>query len=204
MQNAFIISEEKYSEEINQLKSSLAALNLNHNEIMFAQLLVEEIFLSFKSVSAETEDFYANISIKKRFGNVNIEISSKDEPFNPLKNLSDYNIDDDDYFNVQILKNNIDKLKYYRANGKNIISIKIREVYNKYIKNTVTGLILGIIIGLFLKTFVSFEVNDWIVENIIDSLQIIFINALTMVIAPMIFFSIIDGIINMSDATYIG
>ena len=41
-------------------------------------------------------------------------------------------------------------------------------------------------------------------SNIINSLQMIFINALTMVVAPMIFFSIIDGIISISDASYIG
>lgn len=34
-------------------------------------------------------------------------------------------------------------------------------------------------------------------------MQTIFINVLMLVVAPMIFFSIIDGIVNMSDATYI-
>lgn len=69
---------------------------------MSAKLLMEEIFLRLESVSAEPEDFSAQINIKKRFGNINIVISSKDEPFNPLKNLSDAKEDDDDYFNIQI------------------------------------------------------------------------------------------------------
>ena len=171
---------------------------------MSAKLLTEEIFLRLKSVSAEPEDFSAQINIKKRFGNINIVISSKEEPFNPLKNLSDAKEDDDDYFNIQILKVNLDKIKYSRANGKNIVSIKIHESDSKTLQNTFIGLIFGTFIGLFLRTFADSDVNLWIVENIIDSLQTIFINALTMVVAPMIFFSIIDGIISISDASYIG
>lgn len=65
-------------------------------------------------------------------------------------------------------------------------------------------MISGTFIGLFLRTFADSDVNLWIVDNIINSLQMIFINALTMVVAPMIFFSIIDGIISISDASYIG
>lgn len=98
---------------------------------MSAKLLTEEIFIRLESVSAESEDFSAQINIKKRFGNVNIIISSIDEPFNPLKNLSNAKEDDDDYFNIQLLKVNLDKLKYSRANGKNIVSIKIHESDSK-------------------------------------------------------------------------
>ena len=201
---AFTISKNFFSESINQLEKSLTELKLNRQEIMSAKLLTEEIFLRLESVSAEQEDFSAQINIKKRFGNINIVISSKDEPFNPLKNLFDAKEDDDDYFNIQILKVNPDKIKYSGANGKNIVSIKIHEYDSKTLQNTLIGLIFGTFIGLFLRTFADFDLNLWIIENIIDSLQMIFINALTMVVAPMIFFSIIDGIISISDASYIG
>ncbi len=196
--------QKKLPESINKLGKSLTELKLNRQEIMSAKLLTEEIFIRLESVSAEPENFSAQIKIKKRFDNVNIVIFSKEEPFNPLKNLSDAKENDDDYFNAQILKVNLDKLKYSRANGKNIVSIKIHESDSNAIQNTIIGLIYGTFIGLFLRTFADSDINLWIVENIIDSLQMIFINALTMVVAPMIFFSIIDGIISISDASYIG
>ena len=204
MNNSFAISLENYSEAMIRLEKALAEFDLNQHETTLAQLLVEENFIRLRKFSSKPEDFSAHIDIKKQFGDINIVFSSKEEPFNPLKNLFDAKEDDSDYPNIQILKVNLDKLKYSRANGKNIILIKVHEYDNKAIRNTLAGLIFGVIIGLFFRTFVDHDINLWVIKNVINSLQAIFINALTMVVAPMIFFSIIDGIINISDATYIG
>ena len=44
------------------------------------------------------------------------------------------------------------------------------------------------------------DVNKWLIENIFDSMQLMFINALMMLVAPMIFFTVIDGIAGISDS----
>ena len=201
-----IISRKNYSEEIKLLEKKLTDLRLSKHEIMIAELLVEETFLYFENATANPENFSASISLKKRTNNVNIIVSVKDEVFNPLKNLnlSQFSPEDSEYWNSNILKVYINKLNYSRKNGENIITIKVHETKNKTVRNTFIGLIVGLILGFLLKTFVNPEVNSWLIENIIDSLQRMFINALMMAVAPMIFFAVIDGIVGISDAAYIG
>lgn len=201
--NEFKTSKENYSETVQSLEKLLETEKLKQKEIMMAKLLLEEIFIRFENFKGDTEKFSADISIKKRFGDLYIIISAKGIPYNPLNNLYEVSEDDEDYFNAQILRVNINQLSYSRKNGRNVIAIKVHESDNKTIRETLAALVIGVFIGIFLKTFVSDDINLWITENIIDSLQTIFINVLMLIVAPMIFFSIIDGIVNMSDATYI-
>lgn len=201
--NTFVLSKENLSDTIRRLGERLAELELSKNDIMMAKLLTEEVFVRVEYFTADTENFSARVSIKKMFGDIKLVFAAKGASFNPLKNLSEVTDDDVCYWNVQVLKLNLDRLKYSRTRGENIIFIKIHESANKFVRETAAGLIFGTLVGIFLKEFTSPEISLWISQNIIDSLQEIFINALMMVVAPMIFFTIIDGIINMSDASYI-
>ena len=63
-------------------------------------------------------------------------------------------------------------------------------------------MILGIITGVFLNIF-SYDtsLSDFIVKNIFNVVSDLFIYALKLVIIPLIFFSIVCGIISLSDDT---
>ena len=63
-------------------------------------------------------------------------------------------------------------------------------------------MILGIITGVFLNIF-SYDtsLSDFIVKNIFNVVSDLFISALKLVIIPLIFFSIVCGIISLSDDT---
>ena len=197
------ISRENYSEKIKLLDQKLNEYKLSKNEIMMAELLFEETFLRFEKAAAGNENFSVNITINKIADNINIILAAKGNEFNPLKNLSEISFEDDEYCNAKILKVCINRLKYSRKTGENIIVIKVREISNKTVRKTLAGLISGLILGFLLKTFMSPDVNTWLINNIVDNLQRMFINALMMVVAPMIFFTVIDGIVGISDASYI-
>lgn len=62
-------------------------------------------------------------------------------------------------------------------------------------------MILGIIAGALLREFAPDYVISFIDKNIITSIRSMFLNALNMMIAPVVFFSIIAGITSMADAS---
>ena len=61
-------------------------------------------------------------------------------------------------------------------------------------------MILGIIAGIFLNIFThDVSTDDSIVVNLFSVVSDLFISALKLVIIPLIFFSIVCGIISLSD-----
>jgi Na+/H+-dicarboxylate symporter len=71
-----------------------------------------------------------------------------------------------------------------------------------FTKKIIVAMILGIITGVFLNIF-SYDtsLSDFIVKNIFNVVSDLFISALKLVIIPLIFFSIVCGIISLSDDT---
>ena len=71
-----------------------------------------------------------------------------------------------------------------------------------FTKKIIVAMILGIITGVFLNIF-SYDtsLSDFIVINFFNVVSDLFISALKLVIIPLIFFSIVCGIISLSDDT---
>ena len=69
-----------------------------------------------------------------------------------------------------------------------------------FTKKIIVAMILGIITGVFLNIF-SYDtsLSDFIVINFFNIVSDLFISALKLVIIPLIFFSIVCGIISLSD-----
>jgi Na+/H+-dicarboxylate symporter len=69
-----------------------------------------------------------------------------------------------------------------------------------FTKKIIVAMILGIITGVFLNIF-SYDtsLSDFIVKNFFNVVSDLFISALKLVIIPLIFFSIVCGIISLSD-----
>jgi Na+/H+-dicarboxylate symporter len=71
-----------------------------------------------------------------------------------------------------------------------------------FTKKIIVAMILGIITGVFLNIF-SYDtsLSNFIVINFFNIVSDLFISALKLVIIPLIFFSIVCGIISLSDDT---
>ena len=71
-----------------------------------------------------------------------------------------------------------------------------------FTKKIIVAMIFGIITGVFLNIF-SYDtsLSDFIVINFFNAVSDLFISALKLVIIPLIFFSIVCGIISLSDDT---
>lgn len=164
-------------------------------------MLVEEIFMRMVELGKIPE---VKISIQKRFGDVNLKIVGDGEEFNPLIEVTDFDEESEDYFRTIILKANRSKMGFVRKNGQNIITVHVHDLSNKQIYFTIAGMIGGIIFGAVMKEILSPDAINFFHTTIAKNIRTIFLNALNMMIAPVIFFSVISGVTSITNAADVG
>ena len=198
------VSKENYSQIIEWLETIFTEMGLSQKEIYKGELLLEENFYHFAIASGDENKFLAQVEITKHFGDVSIRMIALGKAYNPLSDISKIPEDEREQYSQAILKAHKDDISYARKNDANIVSICVHRSGNKLTIYTLIGLVVGIVLGLGAKSILAPDILMWLVENIFDLIEKLFLSALMLVIAPLVFFSVIEGITSMSDATDIG
>ena len=197
----FELNREKRKETVNAIGDVLKKLGVSDKEAETGKQLVEHIYSLQLSKRPEVSD---KVKIRKRFGDISLSLETKGDEYNPLQMLEGWNEDDQDYERTIVLKSKKEQLSYAHKNGLNIVTIKVHEAGNKQIRYTLFAMVLGILAGAVLKEMISPETLDLLNKNIINSIRTMFLNSLNMMIAPVVFFSIIAGLTSISNASDIG
>ena len=193
---AFHLNAENFSDAQEKLERQLIDLKVAEKDILRAQLLVEEIFLRMKNYGKISQ---LKVQVTKNFlGKVQIKLTAQGASYNPLVEVADWDEQGENYYNMLILKANRQRISWHHKNNQNIIAINVRSDGNAQAWLTVAGIFGGIICGVLMKEFLSPETIALINDNVIVPVRSMFLNALSMVIAPVIFFSITSGIIGMN------
>ena len=69
---------------------------------------------------------------------------------------------------------------------------------------TMLALAAAIVVGMLMKTFVPDTVNTTLNDNIFSSISTMFLNALKMIVGPVVFFSIVSSISQFGDLKEVG
>ena len=197
----FHLTLENFSETVEQIDAALSKEKLTRKECMNAQLLLEETFMRMVNLGGAEG---AQVTISKRFGDLNLQLESEGAEYNPLISATDFDEGDEDYFRTIILKSNAAKMNYARKGSKNLVFIQVHETGSRQMYYTLFGMVAGIIAGLVLRFAAPPEVISIFSETIVGSVQTMFMNALNMLIAPVVFFSIIGGITGLTNSASIG
>lgn len=139
--------------------------SLTKEEIFRAELLLEETYLRL-SKGMNAPNLSAVVTIKKRFGDISLEISARGEAANPIISQTEWIEDEADLASAIILKTHRHLLGYSRWNGENVVSIKIHEGGGKQILRMVAAMVLGVAFGLVMRMMVPAEVFLWIEANL--------------------------------------
>lgn len=199
-----LISTKNYKEIIEWLKEQLTEKGATKKEILTGTLLLEEAFSRLENASAAPDHFEGKITIRKRFGDISIRVSARGEAFNPLVSMEEVSDDEEEMYVFALLKAHKDSLSYNRSNGENIVSIRVHSSSSKKAFKILAGLVTGLILGVVLKIILSEAGIRWVESMILTPIQSMFIQALMMLVGPLIFFSIMSGITGMSNAADIG
>ncbi|WP_027407505.1 dicarboxylate/amino acid:cation symporter [Anaerovibrio sp. RM50] len=199
--HSFELAGENFRETIESMGEALKKLGVSEREAETARQLTEHIFSLQLSLRPEV---HVKVKLRKRFGDISLRMETIGNAYNPLQVLTEWDENDPDYERTIALKSKKEMLSYTHSNGTNIVTIKVHEAGNKQIRYTLFAMVMGILVGAIIKEVAPQDFITMLNKNIIDSIRTMFLNSLNMMIAPVVFFSIIAGLTSISSASDIG
>ena len=136
----------------------------------------------------ENSSLSGTVKIKKFLGEIKLEVHIHGPACNPFESPADLDEESENYYRDMIFQANRDNLSYIWQNDVNCITILVHETGSRNALLTLSAMILAIILGYVIKFFPP-SVLDFINNNILSTIQGIFMNVLSIMIAPVIFFS---------------
>ena len=199
MRQSWVLTRDNFKEISCEIKQVLEATKADDKEIWYSSLLLEEVSVEL----FEQEKQAVKVELKRRMGNIFLELSQVGQEYNPLALMDDLDLDNvEKEARHNIFCANRMKLSYHRKNGKNCVMIQVHEFGQKMIMLTLLMSLLGILCGILLRYFCPSSVLQAVDENGFSVAKNIFMNALKMMIAPVVCFSItasISGLTNLSE-----
>ena len=187
--------------------SELKAAGISQKLAVRAQLLSEEMIAALIEHGTGSGDI--RVRIKKLIGDISINISAKGEEFVFTGSEIDLsgNIGDDEAEEVIrsiIVKSFGDSLRYSNKNGINSVRIMTGRSGMSMMKFTIGALVLGLLFGLLLRFAMPEALSSGICDYLLSPVSTVFMNALQIVIAPVVFFSIVSCISGFGDLSELG
>ena len=192
------------------IESELETIGIEANYAFRAELLSEEMTAFL--IENSTGDGEIRIQVKKMIGDTIITISAKGNEFDLFgdeSRLSDDLDDDEAEYIIRsiILRSHGENLKYSCNKGINRVRISLGDSEVTSTKLTIAALVLGILFGLVVKFCMPEAAAAGVCEYLLSPVSTMFMNALRIVIAPVVFFSIvtcISGFGNLAELGRIG
>ncbi|MBO4396085.1 MAG: dicarboxylate/amino acid:cation symporter [Eubacterium sp.] len=187
---------------------------MDKKEKVLAILAAEEALVNLDKNADENAKI--RIGIKNQFGNTIIWMKAAGEAFDFfgedfLENTTEMRLDTEGmsadtegHIRSILLKTLKEKIKYSNKNNENKISINIARSRYRTLFLIMGGMILGILTGLLLSAILPESANAWINKNILSTVTTVFMNALKIVIAPVVFFSIVTSVSGFGNLSELG
>jgi Na+/H+-dicarboxylate symporter len=194
------ISQESYPETVRWLEARLTEMDVPKQEILTAELLLEESFFRLADSTGDAASLSGILVLRKRFGDVDLRLSAKGMPYNPIVDMNETTDDEGEMSSLAILKAHREDMSYSWRKGENVVSIRVHKSGSKVTWAMAAALLLGLLFGVLAKAFLDPATLPLIEQNLLHPVRKIIMNALMMLVTPMIFFAIMSGFSGMSDA----
>ena len=194
-------------EAVSLTQDYLKSLKLKNDAVLSALFSLEDVLNSLINHSSPSEDL--NIKIFSYFGNISVRILCKGTAFGiyELKNqyvFADLDEDEENVIQELIAKVLGDNISINHKNGINHVQINVKKSPYRQLINTLFALIGGIVFGLLLKNVLSDEINLMLVNSLFSPVYTMFLNALKMIVGPLVLFSIASSISEFDNLRSLG
>ena len=199
------------------IEDSLRQMRLSKKLIVGAELLAEEVIVGLSKHGPENPDesidMNIRIQIKKHMGDIVVSISAPGRELD-MKQLQTIDTDlfDDEKNDPEterairsiILNANKDKLKYSHDTGYNYFSITVGKAERSSLITTLIAMVAGLLVGMISSALFSENITDGMVTYALSPVKTMFMNALSIIVGPVVFFSIVTCLSQFKDLKELG
>ena len=199
------------SDCLGYIEGELKSLKISKKLAIRAVLISEEMISEF--IKHGSENSSITISVKHIIGDTRISITSEGTEFDPYSQLGmGLDLGKEDVTDEQsheairsiLLKSMGEKLRYSHRKGVNTAKIIVGQSEKSMLYATVIALVLGIIFGLLMKFVFPEGVSSGISAYVLEPAKTIFMNALKIIVGPVVFFSIVSCFSQFKDLSELG
>lgn len=199
----FTLTHETFFDVQQQIEQELFKLKVDERSAMRAAMLLEEIFFRLCEHNKQPNP-QATLKIRRHWGSIDLRLMMAGDEYNPLDTDKISDDSDADYYRDILIKSYRSRLGYSYRGGCNVVSIAVQKAKSSQVRRTIIAMVAGVIAGFLLKETLPADTVTFIDEYISGSVRTIFLSALNLMIAPLVFFSIMKGIGNVSDSSDLG
>ncbi len=150
-------------------------------------------------------------AVRTLFGTLHIELSAPGQRFALSDHLDKELLFDEglgdaaaDMIRGILMRAMAENIRYRYIHGINRISIRVARVKRAFLFQTLGAMALAIVTGLLLASFAPSAFNTGLDTYVLVPVKTVYMNALKMVVAPVVFFSIISCIVKFTDVSELG
>ena len=205
-------------EMVRFVSERLERCKMKKKDRIMAELTVEEAVGSLIAHSGTSEHADPDaaeklcIELKGSRRSLTAELSLKGEEYALADNIASASISTDDDTGTEaqaairniILSSVAGGLKYRHRKGVNYIRMSLVKPGRAFLCWTIGALLLGAVLGVLCTSFVPETVNAALNANLLVPVKTMYMNALKLIVAPVVFFSIISCIVGFSDLSSLG
>ena len=185
------------------IEKSLTDMSVDKKLIQRTELISEEIITDLLKHAPEGTDL--KIQVKRFFGETSVNLSMKGEEFSPYSD--DESLSEDASIGTirsVLLRSFGENFKYSNKNHINNVRIVAGESEKKLNNSAIYALFLGLAFGFIAKFLFPDPVNTVLCSYILEPIKTIFMNAIRIIIAPVVFFSIVSCFSQFTDLSEVG
>lgn len=152
------------------------------------------------------------LSVQKAFGRTWVEINAPGHEYPLLDNIRAGDIDSETEIGREALENLklatlrsfAGDIKYRHRDGYNYVRMILYRYRRAFLYKTLFGLFAGIGVAALLSAFAPDSFNQALNEYVLSPVKTIYLNVLRMIVAPVVFFSIVSCVGGFSSLRELG
>ncbi len=185
----------------------LKKVGLGKKFIQKTELLLEETLVMFNEHANENASL--TVKIKRFFGDLQVVVYMQGEEFNPYEGAEGFSLsveDDVDAGSIRsvLLKSHGDKYKYSRSGQFNVVQIQAGVSERNMLPFSIAALVLGLLVGFLMVRFLPEKTTNAVNTSVLTPIKTMFLNALKIIIAPVVFFSLVTCISQFESLAELG
>lgn len=206
----FELTKNPTGEAVEFVQRSLEEYGIAAKAAIKGTLVAEEAIASL--VAHAEKNGTLRVNVRKLAGSITVEMSAPGSDYSLTDAMTEADVILDSDVGEEMLESirNImltslaDGLKFSHKNGYNNIRITIEKNRKRFLYLTLAALIAGTLVGVVLSLAGPDAVNGALNGYILTPVKTMYINALKIIVAPVVFFSIVTCISGFSDLNELG